>query len=192
MSDSIRLSLRAPGVQLQAFLKPDCLGELVALVQKHRTDEPVPSDLPLGGRLGGRGMLHREQRLRQHELAAPAPLSDAAETVKSRLAELPQAKLPDHLTRITFGDKMLILIGWLEVRSPLPVRKGALREMFARLGETAPANPGRDIKNLLLDGLLLRTHDREGFQLTEQGWQRVGGLMPPPQDGEPGATPTLA
>jgi hypothetical protein len=194
MSPSIHLSLRAPGVQIQAFLNPECLGDLIALVQKHRTAEAVHGDLSPGPRDIGRGMLSgaRLHRDRSHDFAATAPLSDAAVLVKRRLGAISQSDLPNHLARITFGDKLLILIGWLEVRSPLPVKKGALRDLFARLGEPAPANPGRDIKNLLIDGLLLRSSDREGFQLTDQGWQRVGGLLPPPRDGEAGATPVLA
>ncbi len=131
-------------------------------------------------------------RLHHHREAQPQPsasLSPEAQAVRQRLKDLEWENLKLLLPRLAIGDKMLLIISWLEAQNSAPVHRQLFRAQFARTTEPMPANPGRDLKNLIHAGLLHAVDERSA-SVTETGWIRVGQLAGP--DEEPGAAAVLA
>jgi len=189
MSPSIHLHLAAPGLHLNAFLRAEALPEVVALVQRFRTEEVPnrPSAVVGGPGAGFRPAMPDRMRLRTGGPGSePLILSPEGEAVRSRFSALSWETLTHFLSEKTFSAKLLLLTAWLEAHRGRPVFKGEVREHYARTGEPFPANPGRDTRKLIIDGLIEKSSDRQHLSLSEAGWQEAARWLSESDD-EPGA-----
>jgi hypothetical protein len=175
MFDSIHILLRAPGLHMNAAIRLEGLSELLALVQRYRVEEVTPgervSGLGVGGfRLSGLGRLRR----RTISDGEPVVLSEEGVAIRSRFQAVAWEGMKSLLPGKTFGMKLLLVAAWLEAQRGQPVFKGEVRVHFARTGEPFPANPGRDTRALIDEGLILKTSDRQHLSVSDAGWREVG------------------
>lgn len=174
MSPHLHLLLHAPGLHMDALLKPEALPELIELIQRHRVEEAPPrSPFAAGLGAGFRPVSPEMMRRRMAPGVEPTVLSAEGEAALARFRELPWESLTALLPDKKFATKLLMLTAWLEAHSGQPVFKGEVRTHFARTGEPFPANPGRDTRTLIIDGLILKSSDRQHLSLSEAGWQEA-------------------
>ena len=100
-------------------------------------------------------------------------LGAEAAAALARFRELSWDALVALLPGKKFATKLLLLTAWLEAHGGQPVFKGEVRTHFARTGEPFPANPGRDTRTLIIDGLIHKTSDRQHLSLSEAGWSEA-------------------
>jgi hypothetical protein len=188
MSPNIHLHLDAPGLHLNAFLRAEALPEVVALVQRFRTEEMPnrPSAVAGGPGAGFRPAMPDRMRRRMGPGSDRLVLSPAGEATRSRFSSLPWETLTQLLPDKPFTSKLLLLTAWLEAQHRRSVFKGEVREYYARTGEPFPTNPGRDTRKLIIDGLVQKSPDRQHLSLSEAGWQEAARWLSGSDD-EPGA-----
>lgn len=104
-------------------------------------------------------------------------LSSEGAATMARFGGLAWESLIELLPGKTFATKLLLVTAWLESRTGHPVFKGEVRTHFSRTGEPFPANPGRDTRTLIIDGLLLKSRDRQHLSLSEAGWKEAARAL---------------
>ena len=163
MKHSINLRFSTSGLDLRAELKLEAMPELLALIEKYRAEGVEPS-------------APKTQQGPFPPVFEPDP---AALRTKGRLGNMHRSELSEVFSTLTAGEeKLLLLIGWLEARTPAPVTKVQVRDLFVALGKPPPANPGRDMKNMLKEDLLARSADGQEVMVGEAGWRRLARLVP--------------
>lgn len=162
MKHLINLRFSTAGLDLRAELKPEAMQELLALIEKYRAEDARPS-APNG----------------QPKAFPPLFELDAeALRTKERLGNMRRDELSEVFSTLAAGEeRLLLLIGWLEAGTSPPVTKAQVRDLFISLGKRPPANPGRDMKNMLAGGLLARSADGQEMMLEEAGWRRLAKLI---------------
>ena len=104
-------------------------------------------------------------------------LSGEGAEAMARFGALPWESLTALLPDKTFATKLLLVTAWLQAQSGQPVFKGEVRTQFSRTGEPFPANPGRDTRTLIIDGLILKSQDRQHLSLSEAGWKEAARAL---------------
>ncbi len=176
MSPSLHLMVHAPGLHMDARLRPEALSEVIALIQRFRVEETIhrsPAPLAAGLGAGFRPASPDMLRRRMPEGCVPTVLDSEGEAALARFRNLPWESLIALLPGKKFATKLLMLTAWLEAHGGQPVFKGEVRTHFARTGEPFPANPGRDTRTLIIDGLIDKTSDRQHLSLSEAGWKEA-------------------
>jgi len=176
MSPPLHLMVHAPGLRMDALLQPEALSEILALIQRfrveetpHRSPAPFAAGMGAGFRPASPDMLRR----RMPEGLVPTVLSPEGEAARSRFSGLTWETVTHLLPDKKFATKVLLLTAWLEAQCGQPVFKGEVRTHFARTGEPFPANPGRDIRTLIIGGLMEKSPDRQHLTLSDTGWREA-------------------
>lgn len=194
MSTSPILHLHAPGLNLRTRISHEAIPDLLVLVQRYRTDEPLPDPADGSGSAGRQGSAGPgkagpsfsrspaeggEAVDPGHRETLPAEAHAIKESLKTRALQ----ELSPLLRGARFPDKILVLLGWLEGQTPHPINKRDLRGAFVGLGELPPANPGRDLRSLTKAGLV--AGGRHDLSVTEAGWSQIRGLLDPSAQDSP-------
>ena len=159
---------------MDAVLKLEALPEIIALIQRYRVEEGPPrSPFAAGLGAGFRPVSPEMLRRRMVPGVEATVLSAEGEAALARFRALLWESLTGLLPKKKFAIKLLLLTAWLEAHGGQPVFKGDVRTHFARTGEPFPANPGRDTRTLIIDGLILKSSDRQHLSLSEAGWQEA-------------------
>ena len=161
---SIKVILQAPGLNLQASVKDEALGELIKITQEYRDQDAV---------LAGGGS------------AAPTDLSASAtqaaigdeEAVRARLGTYGAAELLNQMRWETYPEKILLLGAWHEARGgSTPWKSSDMDSVFRQAKEGAPSNFPRDIKVAIKSGWI-HTHTPRTYSVTRTGWNRVADAL---------------
>jgi hypothetical protein len=161
---------------MDALLRPEALPELIALIQRFRVEEAPPrSAAPFAAAVGAgfRPASPEMLRRRMPMGAEPTVLGAEGAAALARFRGMTWGSLVALLPGKKFATKLLLLTAWLEAHGGQPVFKGEVRTHFARTGEPFPANPGRDTRTLIIDGLIDKTSDRQHLSLSEDGWKEA-------------------
>ena len=169
----IKLQIQSPGFHMQSLLKPEALPELIALAQRYRVSDVTEIQRHRQS-LGGPGK-------RQRPEASEAPTisrSPEAEAFAARFATIEVGALSQMIASLTYPEKFLIALAWLESRpgNTQAIHRGITKRTLAKLGHEVPANPARDIKAAIDQGWLEATGDR-CLVTTDAGWQKAAGLL---------------
>jgi hypothetical protein len=168
--------VHAPGLQLDAMLRPEGLGELMGLIQRFRVEDGLRRmPVGVGGGFGPMGLAGVGRRMVGE--GEVMELSAEGATAMERFGSLAWEALVARLPEKTFAMKLLLVTAWLQAQTGHPVFKGEVRTHFSRTGEPFPANPGRDTRTLILDGLLLKSRDRQHLSLSEAGWKEAARAL---------------
>ena len=160
----IKVILQAPGLNLQASVKDEALGELIKITQEYREQDAA---------LAGGGS------------AAPADLSASVtpaaigddEAVKARLGTYGAAELLNQMRWETYPEKILLLGAWHEARGgSTPWKSSDMDSVFRQAKEGAPSNFPRDIKVAIKSGWI-HTHTPRTYSVTRTGWNRVADAL---------------
>src|SRR6266705_4835877 len=161
---SIRVILQAPGLNLQASVKDEALGELIKITQEYRDHDAV---------LAGGGS------------AAPTDLSASVtqaaigdeEAVRARLGTYGAAELLNQMRWETYPEKILLLGAWHEARGgSTPWKSSDMDSVFRQAKEGAPSNFPRDIKVAIKSGWI-HTHTPRTYSVTRTGWNRLADAL---------------
>jgi len=161
---SIKVILQAPGLNLQASVKDEALGELIKITQEYRDQDAV---------LAGGGS------------AAPTDLSASAtqaaigdeEAVRARLGTYGAAELLNQMRWETYPEKILLLGAWHEARGgSTPWKSSDMDSVFSQAKEGAPSNFPRDIKVAIKSGWI-HTYTPRTYSVTRTGWNRVADAL---------------
>jgi hypothetical protein len=161
---SIKVILQAPGLNLQASVKDEALGELIRITQEYRDQDAA---------LAGGGS------------AAPTDLSASVspaatgdeEAVKARLGTYGAAELLNQMRWETYPEKILLLGAWQEARGgSTPWKSSDMDSLFRQAKEGAPSNFPRDIKVAIKSGWI-HTHTPRTYSVTRTGWNRVADAL---------------
>jgi len=173
---SFHVLVHAPGLHVDAVLRPEALGEVMALIQRFRVEDGprrMPAALAAGVGAGFRPMGMEGVRRRMGMEGDVVELSPEGAAAMARFGSLAWESLIALLPEKTFATKLLLVTAWLQARTGHPVFKGEVRTHFSRTGEPFPANPGRDTRTLIIDGLILKSQDRQHLSLSEAGWKEA-------------------
>lgn len=161
---SIKISITAPGMAIQAQVKDEALAELLKLTQQYREEGTRPGEAsnhivanPLSSNL------------------PPAILTD--ENVRNSLKTHGAAELLTLVRWDTYPDKILLLGAWHEAQAgSTPWRSGDMDAIFAQAKEQSPANFPRDIKQAIKSGWIHAVTPRT-YTVTVTGWRRIGDAL---------------
>ena len=180
---------------MDAALKLEGLAELLALIQRLRLEEAgmgrPQTSFGVGRGAGFRAATPEMLRRRMPAAMEPVERSVEGEAAVARFRSLPWESLTALMPGKRFGTKLLVLTAWLEAQAGQPVFKGDVRAHFARTGEPFPANPGRDTRSLIIDGLILKSSDRQHLSLSEAGWKEAMRWLDSEDDDASGAVASL-
>ncbi len=161
---SIKVILQAPGLNLQASVKDEALGELIKITQEYRDQ-----DAALGA--GGSAALADVS-----SSATPVAIGDE-EAVKARLGTYGAAELLNQMRWETYPEKILLLAAWHEARGgSTPWKSSDMDSVFKQAKEGAPSNFPRDIKVAIKSGWI-HTHTPRTYSVTRTGWNRVADAL---------------
>ena len=168
----LHLSVRSPGIAVDAILAPEALPKLMELIQEHQVSDPSPG-LELRG----------PRRARRRHLSGnskPIELDEEALSVRDRVKAFPDPKAFFQTAQPkNFPEKFLTLAAWHSATSDEDVFKGRhLIRALVSLGETPPANPPRDVHQAIDQGWIIRRHPESRLlSLTNEGWKRLGAML---------------
>jgi hypothetical protein len=161
---SIQLTIKATGLNLNATLKDDALGELIKLTQSYR-DEQAAQVVAAPDAAG----------LTE---AKPALVTAANEDeVKSHLKGYGSAELLNRVKCDSYPEKILLLAAWYEARGGNPGWRSAdMDQTFAQAKERPPANFPREIKQAIKTGWIHTVTPRT-YCVTRTGWNKVAEFL---------------
>ena len=161
---SIKVILQAPGLNLQASVKDEALGELIKITQEYRDQEAA---------LAAAGSA---RAIETSGSAALAAIGDE-EAVKARLSSYGAAELLNQVRWETYPEKILLLGAWYEARGgSAPWKSADMDAVFRQAKEGAPSNFPRDIKVAIKSGWI-HTHTPRTYSVTRTGWNRVSDAL---------------
>jgi len=161
---SIKVILQAPGLNLQASVKDEALGELIKITQEYRDQEAALAAAASAGAIETSGS------------AALAAIGDE-EAVKARLSSYGAAELLNQVRWETYPEKILLLGAWYEARGgSAPWKNADMDAVFRQAKEGAPSNFPRDIKVAIKSGWI-HTHTPRTYSVTRTGWNRVADAL---------------
>ncbi|HZT23582.1 MAG TPA: hypothetical protein VFB55_11815, partial [Verrucomicrobiae bacterium] len=127
----MKIRLEAPGLVMQAELKNEALSEVIALIQRHRVEEP---SLPM----------------EQSAVPINNQIEDKESAVRTYLAKHSPAEVLNLLKWETYPEKILVLGACHEARgNGEGWRSADMDKLFAEAKEAPPANFPRDIRNAI-------------------------------------------
>jgi hypothetical protein len=156
---SIKISISAPGMAIQAHMKDEALPELIKLTQEYREEISAVADSP-------------------SSTVGPTTASLAAtnneEAVKNLLKSHGAAELLTLVKWESFPDKILLLGAWHEARGGgTPWRSADMDALFSQAKEKSPKNFPRDIRQAIKSGWIHAVTPRT-YSVTTTGWRRIG------------------
>lgn len=161
---SIKVILQAPGLNLQASVKDEALGELIKITQEYRDQDAV---------LAGGGSAAPTDLLASVTQAA---IGDE-EAVRARLGIYGAAELLNQMRWETYPEKILLLGAWHEARGgSTPWKSSDMDSVFRQAKEGAPSNFPRDIKVAIKSGWI-QSHTPRTYSVTRTGWNRVADAL---------------
>ena len=161
---SIKVILQAPGLNLQASVKDEALGELIKITQEYRDQEAALAAAASARAIETSGS------------AALAAIGDE-EAVKARLSSYGAAELLNQVRWETYPEKILLLGAWYEARGgSAPWKSADMDAVFRQAKEGAPSNFPRDIKVAIKSGWI-HTHTPRTYSVTRTGWNRVSDAL---------------
>jgi hypothetical protein len=187
----IELKVSGPGLQMRAALDDAALTALLNIVREHQLPvEEAPGSLR--SRAGaGVGAAERPLPRRRRGLSlepAPVELDTDSKKVHRRLGGMSIEGLWGFVSSGSFPEKLVALVGWMEARGDDVIGRRSVRRLFAHLGVSPPANPGRDLQAAARAGWI--GGRGEGLGLTNDGWHHLGGILEEGDD-RPGAAGIL-
>ena len=165
---SIKISINAPGLAIQAHIKDEALPELLKLTQEYREESSPFGESPSGA-----------------VKSPPANASGAAsdDVVRSLLKSHGAAELLSLVKWESFPDKILLLGAWHESQGGgTPWRSADMEEVFRQAKEKPPANFPRDIKQAIKSAWVHPVTPRT-YTITGTGWRRIGEALQRLQNG---------
>jgi hypothetical protein len=161
MSDmSIKVILQAPGLNLQASVKDEALGELIKITQEYRDQDAGLAAAASTGAIDTSGNV------------ASAAIGDE-EGLRARLSSYGAAELLNQMRWETYPEKILLLGAWHEARGgSTPWKSADMDETFGQAKESPPANFPRDIKRAIKSGWIHAVTPRT-YYVTRTGWNKV-------------------
>lgn len=162
---SIKVILQAPGLNLQASVKDEALGELIKITQEYRDQDAVASAAAA------------VPSLVAAESTTNGPTTVNEEMLKARLTSLGAAELLNQLRWDTYPEKILLLGAWHEARGETtPWKSSDMDSVFRQAKEGAPSNFPRDIKVAIKSGWI-QTHTPRTYSITRTGWNRLADSL---------------
>jgi hypothetical protein len=156
---SIKVILQAPGLNLQASVKDEALGELIKITQEYRDQDAASS-----------------AATDTSGTVVSAAIGDE-EGLKARLSSYGAAELLNQMRWETYSEKILLLGAWHEARGgSTPWKSADMDSVFRQAKEGAPSNFPRDIKVAIKSGWI-HTHTPRTYSVTRTGWNRVGDAL---------------
>lgn len=157
---TIKISISAPGMAIQAQVKDEALAELIKLTQQYREETASASEMSssvIGSSLAT-------------NLPQVIPNED---NVKSLLKTHGAAELLTLVKWDTYPDKILLLGAWHEAKGGgTPWRSADMDALFSQAKEPPPANFPRDIKQSIKAGWIHAVTART-YTVTGTGWRRI-------------------
>lgn len=154
---SIKIRLEAPGLVMQAQLEDKALGETIALIQKHRTEEAPP---PVA-----------------EQPVAVTNNQDKESSVREALAKHAPAEVLNLLKWDTYPDKILILGACHEGRGGGDGWRSAdMDKLFAEAKEAPPGNFPRDISKAIKSGDIRPVTPRT-YAVSRTGWNKLADAL---------------
>ncbi|MBI3414603.1 MAG: hypothetical protein HY043_04665 [Verrucomicrobia bacterium] len=156
---SIKISINAPGMAIQAHVKDEALTELIKLTQEYREEIGPFSESPVSAARSSAGN--------------PSETT-SEDAVKSFIKSHGAAELLTLVKWESFPDKILLLGAWHEARGgSLPWKSADMDELFSQAKDKGPANFPRDIKQAIKSGWIHAATART-YTVTGTGWKRIG------------------
>src|SRR5690242_1531144 len=153
---SIKISINAPGLAIQAHVKDEALPQLIKLTQEYREETGVTAE-SVGS-----------------VSASPTTSSGAAnneEAVRNLIKSHGAAELLTLVKWESFPDKILLLGAWHESRGgSTPWRSADMDALFSQAKEKPPANFPRDIRQAIKSGWIHAATPRT-YTVTNTGWR---------------------
>jgi len=165
---SIKISINAPGMAIQAHVKDEALTELIKLTQEYREESSPFGESPVSAAKSTQGN----------------PSGTTTEdVVKSLLKSHGAAELLTLVKWESFPEKILLLGAWHEVHGGgTPWRSADMDEVFKQAKERSPANFPRDIKQAIKSAWVHPITPRT-YTITGTGWRRIGEALQRLQNG---------
>lgn len=159
---SIKISINAPGLAIQAHVKDEALPELIKLTQEYREEAGAPIE---------------------SSVSTPGPSSSHSagasneDTVKNLLKSHGAGELLNLVKWESYPEKILVLGAWHEARGgATPWRSADMDALFSSAKEKAPANFPRDIKQAIKSGWVHAETPRT-YSITGTGWRKIGDAL---------------
>ncbi len=150
----MKIRLEAPGLVMQAELKNEALSEVIALIQRHRVEEP---SLPM----------------EQSAVPINNQIEDKESAVRTYLAKHSPAEVLNLLKWETYPEKILVLGACHEARgNGEGWRSADMDKLFAEAKEAPPANFPRDIRNAIKNGDIRPVTPRT-YAVSRTGWNKL-------------------
>ena len=163
---SIQISLKAPGLNLNANLKDEALAAVILLIQENR-DEVIPQVASTVRELQTSGGVTPFD-------AASLTGHDNEQPIKSALQALGAAELLNRLKWESYPEKILLLGAWSEAKGgATPWKSSDMDEVFRQAKEKAPGNFPRDIRTAIKAGWIHAETPRT-YTVTRTGWNKIG------------------
>jgi hypothetical protein len=159
---SIKVTIQAPGLNIQAAVTDAALTELIRITQEFRDQESQgpASVLPISS-----------------DSHIPIPPTGGEEATKAQLSSYGAAELLNHLRWDTHAEKILLLAAWHEARGGnTPWKSADMDAVFLNAKERAPANFPRDIKTAIKSGWI-HTHTPRTYSVTRTGWNKIADSL---------------
>jgi hypothetical protein len=154
---SIKIRLEASGLVMQAQLTDEALGEVIALIQKHRVEEAPPPETPSG--------------------TTSSQLGDREAGVRAWLAGHAPAEVINLLKWENYPDKILILGACHEARGAGEGWRSAdMGRLFGEAKESPPANFPREIRNAIKAGDIRPVTPRT-YAVSRTGWNKLAEAL---------------
>src|SRR5438445_5639545 len=140
---SIKLTIQAQGLNIQAAVTDAALGELIRITQEYRDQEAEST--------GAMPLMTSPDQVKGSATAGE-------EATKGLLASYGAAELLNQLRWETHPEKILLLAAWHEARGgSAPWKSSDMDAVFMNAKERPPANFPRDIKTSI-KSVGIRTH----------------------------------
>lgn len=161
---SIKVILQAAGLNLQASVKDEALGELIKITQEYRDQDAALAAASAIAATDTSGS------------AASAAIGNE-EALKARLGTYGAAELLNQMRWETYPEKILLLGAWHEARGgSVPWKSADMDSVFGQAKEGAPSNFPRDIKVAIKSGWI-QAHTPRTYSVTRTGWNRVADAL---------------
>src|SRR6266446_2008254 len=155
---SIKLTIQAQGLNIQAAVTDAALGELIRITQEYRDQEAETS--------GAAPLMPPPDQLK-------GSATPGEEATKGLLASYGAAELLNQLRWETHPEKILLLAAWHEARGgSTPWKSADMDAVFMNAKERPPANFPRDIRTAIKSGWI-HTHTPRTYSVTRTGWNKI-------------------
>lgn len=174
----IELQIKSPTLQIAVFLKAEAMPALLKIIEDHQLTELTEgAHFPISTIGRGRPRRHAEPSPgRFHNTPDLSEgLSPMAQAISNALGKLTPKEVLAKTHPVTFPEKFIVVIGWLEAkRGRRPIRP-EVQAAFAKWPLDPSGNPARDFRSATVQGWIAKTGREVG--LTEAGWRKLGEML---------------